>query len=83
MKKNLIIIVLIIIAAFSMFYAYIKANQATQVGEQVQELTQLIEEQKMEAERQAEMAMMAASEAKRQEALALEMRDQLDACLSK
>ncbi|WP_436515981.1 hypothetical protein [Ekhidna sp. To15] len=83
MKKNLITISLILITVLSMFYAYVKANQATVAGQQIQELKQLLEEQKIEAESQAEMAMLAATEAKRQEALALEMRNQLEACQAK
>ena len=53
-KKNILIIVLIILALFSVLYAFIKADEAAKAGEEARITQQYLEEQIEEADKQAE-----------------------------
>ncbi|MEP1033333.1 hypothetical protein [Ekhidna sp.] len=83
MKKNILIIILFLTTSISTFYSYIKANEAEKLALEIDKYKTIADQQKMEAERQAELAVMTAAEAKRQEALALQLEDRLTKCQSK
>ena len=64
MKKNILIIVLSILALFSLLYAFIKADEAAKAAEEARIAEQYLEEQIDLADKQAELAIRSAAEAK-------------------
>ncbi len=76
MKKNLIIIVLLLVTVLSLLYGYIKASEA--------EMNLLAaRENAEEAQRQQELATQAAADARSFAAKAQMFSDELDECRSK
>ena len=72
MKKNMIIIVLIIITGISMFYAFLKANEAAGAAD-IARINQVEAEMlRDQAVAMQQAAQEAAAEAKRQQALVME-----------
>lgn len=80
MKKNIVIVVLVIVSLFFVFYAFIKADEAAKAGIEAQMQREQAELLQKEADVLKEEALMVATEAKRQEAIAIAMKNELEAC---
>lgn len=70
MKKNIIIIILIVIAVFTTLYAFIKADEAKKAGMEASLSQQEVERMRDQAVALQEAAQESAAEALRQKTLA-------------
>ncbi|MEP1033331.1 hypothetical protein [Ekhidna sp.] len=80
MKKNVLIIILLLISSFSLFYAYAKTSEANFARNQANQLQEHVETLRDEAKQMQAMAQEASKEARRQVGLTLEA---MDNCQSK
>lgn len=83
MKKNLVIVLLLLISVFLIIYAKIKANDAKKV---TMELVQTMEDAQLQAERaqlETERALQLAAKATKLEANSFELKMQLKECKGK
>lgn len=83
MKKNILIIILILITSAFMFYAYLKANQAEQSRELSETARNEALMEKERADALADLAMARAAEATKNQAEAEQQRMLLEECQSK
>lgn len=83
MKKNIIIIILIVIAVFTILYAFIKADEAKKAGMEASLSQQEVERMRDEAIVLQQAAEESAAEAKRQEAMSLDLMEELKTCKNK
>lgn len=83
MKKNILIIILIFIVAYTMLFAFIKASEREKYSEMASLAQQEAEKMFAEAMKQQELALEAAAEAKRQQALAEEAMAMYMVCNNK
>ena len=83
MKKNLLILILILVTGGCMIYAYTKAKKANELIGELKNEKVRYDQLQMEAVRQAELSMEMREQAKKQEAIALELADRLTECETK
>ena len=81
MKKYLVHVSYLLIIAFFVLYAWIKASEAEKQRELAVNATELAERSALEAERQAQFATENAAEAARQNYLAMEKTKELEEVL--
>lgn len=83
MKKNITIILLVLLSSTFLIYAFIKADEAEKANIEAEEQRKNAIELQELAVKHKEQALTVAAEAKRLEAQALELKDALVACQSK
>lgn len=82
MNKNIIIIVLAVLFILGLLYAFVKADEAEKSRVEAEAQMNLGIELQKQLDALKQNALEAATEAKRQEALALSYADQLAKCQS-
>ena len=83
MKKNIVIILLLLISSFLFVFAFIKANDASRVSIMANHAMEEAVAQRQKAEKNAEQALKAQAEALRQKELADRAVLELQECLTK
>ncbi len=83
MKKNILIIVLLIVTSLSTIIAYVKSDEAEKRGLEATINLKMAVKNHEEAMKQQELALQAAAEAKRQQQLAEEAMARFMECQNK
>ncbi len=83
MKKNIVIVILILVSATLVIYSYIKAKEAEKAAQEVQLTIQAAERHSKEAVQFQERALHAAADAYKQKKESERLMSELQKCQSK